>query len=130
MWACGAAGSALPWHGRGRRFDPGQVHQFSQRLGAYPNNGSPQFFACKDGNTSGALSIGAAQTACASQGSRLWFPDLPPPRQNLPAVLDTNGSKDSFAPIPSFVDTGSALIDTSNVGSFLEAKKNLPTGTN
>src|ERR1017187_2079287 len=25
-WACGAAGSALPWHGRGRRFDPGQVH--------------------------------------------------------------------------------------------------------
>ena len=30
-WACGAAGSALPWHGRGRRFDPDQVHQFSQR---------------------------------------------------------------------------------------------------
>src|SRR6185437_16726744 len=26
MWACGAAGSALPWHGRGRRFDPDQVH--------------------------------------------------------------------------------------------------------
>src|SRR5271163_2934159 len=21
-WACGAAGSALPWHGKGRRFDP------------------------------------------------------------------------------------------------------------
>jgi hypothetical protein len=31
-WACGAAGSALPWHGRGRRFDPDQVHQFSQRF--------------------------------------------------------------------------------------------------
>jgi hypothetical protein len=31
-WACGAAGSALPWHGRGRRFDPDQVHQLSQRL--------------------------------------------------------------------------------------------------
>jgi hypothetical protein len=29
MWACGAAGSALPWHGRGRRFDPDQVHQNS-----------------------------------------------------------------------------------------------------
>jgi hypothetical protein len=28
-WACGAAGSALPWHGRGRRFDPDQVHQIS-----------------------------------------------------------------------------------------------------
>ena len=27
QWACGAAGSALPWHGRGRRFDPDQVHQ-------------------------------------------------------------------------------------------------------
>ena len=31
-WACGAAGSALPWHGRGRRFDPDQVHQTSQQL--------------------------------------------------------------------------------------------------
>ena len=27
MWACGAVGSALPWHGRGHRFDPDQVHQ-------------------------------------------------------------------------------------------------------
>src|SRR4051812_33532974 len=32
MWACGAAGSALPWHGRGRRFDPDQVHHYSQQL--------------------------------------------------------------------------------------------------
>src|SRR6266496_5726265 len=31
-WACGAAGSALPWHGRGRRFDPDQVHQFFRPL--------------------------------------------------------------------------------------------------
>jgi hypothetical protein len=29
LWACGAAGSALPWHGRGHRFDPGQVHQIN-----------------------------------------------------------------------------------------------------
>src|ERR1700722_2738842 len=29
-WACGAAGSALPWHGRGHRFDPDQVHQLFQ----------------------------------------------------------------------------------------------------
>jgi hypothetical protein len=28
-WACGAAGSALPWHGRGHRFDPDQVHQIT-----------------------------------------------------------------------------------------------------
>jgi len=42
-----------------------------------------------------------------------------------PASLDTDWSKDSFAPIPSFVDTGSGLIDKSNVGSFIEAGKNL-----
>jgi hypothetical protein len=29
QWACGAAGSALPWHGRGRRFDPDQVHHLN-----------------------------------------------------------------------------------------------------
>ena len=31
-WACGAAGSALPWHGRGRRFDPDQVHHIFNYL--------------------------------------------------------------------------------------------------
>src|ERR1700691_5960782 len=40
-----------------------------------------------------------------------------------PPALDTDWSKDSFAPIPSFVDTGSALIDKSNVDSFLQAKQ-------
>jgi ribose transport system substrate-binding protein len=40
-----------------------------------------------------------------------------------PAALDTDWSKDSFAPIPSFVDTGSALIDKSNVDSFLQARQ-------
>jgi len=33
-WACGAVGSALPWHGRGHRFDPDQVHQLNQSLRA------------------------------------------------------------------------------------------------
>jgi ribose transport system substrate-binding protein len=42
-----------------------------------------------------------------------------------PASLDTDWSKDSFSPIPSFVDTGSAMIDKSNVQSFIEAGKNL-----
>jgi hypothetical protein len=42
----------------------------------YTNNGSPQFFACNDGNTSGALTLSAAQTACGAQGSTVWFPDL------------------------------------------------------
>jgi ribose transport system substrate-binding protein len=40
-----------------------------------------------------------------------------------PASLATDWSKDSFAPIPGFVDTGSALIDKSNVDSFLQAKQ-------
>jgi len=42
-----------------------------------------------------------------------------------PASLDKDWSKDSFAPIPSFVDTGSALIDKSNVDAFLQAGKSL-----
>ncbi len=40
-----------------------------------------------------------------------------------PATLDADWAKDSFAPIPTFVDTGSALIDKSNVSSFLQAKQ-------
>jgi ribose transport system substrate-binding protein len=40
-----------------------------------------------------------------------------------PSSLQTDWSKDSFAPIPAFVDTGSALIDKSNVDSFLQAKQ-------
>jgi ribose transport system substrate-binding protein len=42
-----------------------------------------------------------------------------------PSVMDEDWSKDSFAPIPSFVDTGSALIDKSNIDSFLQASKSL-----
>ena len=42
----------------------------------YTNNGYPQFFACNDGNTSGAFTLSAAQTACGAQGSSVWFPDL------------------------------------------------------
>jgi ribose transport system substrate-binding protein len=45
-----------------------------------------------------------------------------------PAVLDKDWSKDSFAPIPSFVDTGSALVDKSNVESFLQAKQSATGG--
>jgi len=40
-----------------------------------------------------------------------------------PATLDADWLKDSFAPIPSFVDTGSALIDKANVSSYLQAKQ-------
>jgi ribose transport system substrate-binding protein len=44
-----------------------------------------------------------------------------------PTSLDRDWAKDSFAPIPSFVDTGSDLIDKSNVDSFVQAGKNLAT---
>jgi ribose transport system substrate-binding protein len=42
-----------------------------------------------------------------------------------PASLDKDWSRDSYAPIPGFVDTGSALIDKSNVDAFVEAGKSL-----
>jgi ribose transport system substrate-binding protein len=42
-----------------------------------------------------------------------------------PTSLDRDWSKDSYAPIPSFVDTGSVLIDKANVDSFLQAGKSL-----
>jgi ribose transport system substrate-binding protein len=45
-----------------------------------------------------------------------------------PPSLETDWSKDSFAPVPSFVDTGSALIDKNNVDSFLQAKQSATGG--
>lgn len=44
---------------------------------------------------------------------------------NRPAALDQDWSKDSYAPIPAFVDTGSGLIDASNIDAFMQAGKNL-----
>jgi hypothetical protein len=58
------------WSGRGGVTPPGSGGV------PYTNNGFPQFFACNDGNTSGAFTLSAAQTACAGQGSSVWFPDL------------------------------------------------------
>lgn len=42
-----------------------------------------------------------------------------------PSSLESDWSKDTYAPIPTFVDTGSGLIDKSNVESFVQAGKNL-----
>jgi ribose transport system substrate-binding protein len=42
-----------------------------------------------------------------------------------PPSLDKDWSIDNYSPIPSFVDTGSDLIDKSNVDSFVQAGKNL-----
>jgi ribose transport system substrate-binding protein len=45
---------------------------------------------------------------------------------NPPPRLDTDWSKDSFAPIPAFIDTGSAVVDKSNLAAVRAAK---PVGT-
>ncbi len=45
-----------------------------------------------------------------------------------PSSLESDWSKDSFAPIPSFVDTGSGLIDKTNLDAFTQAGKNLSSG--
>ena len=37
--------------------------------------------------------------------------------------LDEDWSKDSFAPVPAFVDTGSSLVDKNNVEAFMAANK-------
>jgi ribose transport system substrate-binding protein len=42
-----------------------------------------------------------------------------------PKSLDLDWARDSFAPVPSFVDTGSALVDTSNVDAFIAASKSV-----
>jgi hypothetical protein len=39
--------------------------------------------------------------------------------------LDKDWSIDNYSPIPSYIDTGSDLIDKSNVESFIQAGKNL-----
>ena len=46
-----------------------------------------------------------------------------------PSSLNMDWAKDSYSPIPSFVDTGTALIDKSNVDSFIQAGKNLSTAS-
>src|SRR5947209_3080875 len=42
--------------------------------------------------------------------------------------LDADWAKNSFSPVPAFIDTGSALIDKNNIQAFMEAKKSV-TGT-
>jgi ribose transport system substrate-binding protein len=42
-----------------------------------------------------------------------------------PKSLDADWARDSFAPVPTFVDTGSALIDKTNVDAFIAASKSM-----
>jgi len=43
--------------------------------------------------------------------------------------LTTDWARDSFAPIPAFVDTGSSLVDKSNVEALIAASKSVTGGT-
>jgi hypothetical protein len=52
------------WTGRGGITPPGG------------NNGSPQYFTCSSGASSGQASLGAAEAACGGGISSVWFPDL------------------------------------------------------
>jgi len=50
-------------------------------------------------------------------------------RTSLPRILadelDADWARDSFAPVPTFVDTGSALVDKTNVDAFIAASKSI-----
>jgi hypothetical protein len=52
------------WTGRGGITPPGG------------NNGSPQFYSCANGSSSGQESLGPAEAACGGGISSVWFPDL------------------------------------------------------
>jgi len=40
------------------------------------NNGSPQYYVCSSGASSGQSALGPAETACGGGHSSVWFPDL------------------------------------------------------
>jgi hypothetical protein len=40
------------------------------------NNGSPQFYTCSNGSSSGQTSLSLAEFACGGGPSSVWFPDL------------------------------------------------------
>ena len=42
-----------------------------------------------------------------------------------PKALDADWAHDTFAPLPAFVDTGSALVDKTNVDAFIAASKSI-----
>jgi hypothetical protein len=48
---------------------------------------------------------------------------LSPQAQNSDVIVERH-----FAPIPAFVDTGSSLVDKSNVDAFLQASKSVTSG--
>ena len=55
------------------------IPYFAGRGGVTPpggDNGSPQYFACASGASSGTAVLAAAEAACGGGRSSVWFPDL------------------------------------------------------
>ncbi len=42
---------------------------------------------------------------------------------HTPASLTANFAQDSFSPLPSFIDTGSFIVDKQNVSKFMETQR-------
>jgi ribose transport system substrate-binding protein len=68
-----------------------------------------------------AATISQKPYTMASVGLRM-LDDL---YHHKPATLDQNWAEDSFSPLPAFVDTGSSLIDKSNVATFESANQSM-----
>jgi len=92
-----ASGPGLPYHGKDSTvtfdFMPSQYVTFRWEVGwryadvpywtgsggitppGY-NNGSPQYYVCRSGASSGQSVLAAAETACGGEPSSVWFPSL------------------------------------------------------
>jgi len=68
-----------------------------------------------------AATISQKPYTMASVGLRM-LDDL---YHHKPASLDQNWAEDSFSPVPAFVDTGSSLIDKSNIAAFEAANQSM-----
>jgi len=97
-------------------------------LGSYHITGKVVMAMDTDSETLEGIQKGAIAATIAQKPYTMTFVGvqmLDNLYHHKPATLEADWAKDTFAPIPSFVDTGSDLIDKSNVESFLQAKKSL-----
>src|ERR1700722_11413675 len=115
-WACGAAGSALPWHGRGHRFDPDQVHQIIQAfrstsfLRVVGNLGANSKTTPRTGFAGTAAASAAVSSVIAIGIPRTSFLDEPFATFPVRGVIGGSGAGD----VPAFFDN-SAWIASSVV---------------
>ncbi len=77
MWAWGAIGRALPWHGRGREFESHQVHQNKAQQNI-------DLRKCLRASTWRKRSRGVH---LESKSARIWTPAAPPEQSQLLPIL-------------------------------------------